>query len=147
MLCKIVDNRNKKIPNISFPLCLFISQVFYSLPKADRVKMLLETACHELYLTTELTAGDIVHQNNFGSFRVFLAFLKRRVLSLSVMARDSVAEKERQRRQRFSLNRLTNSYQDEINKVFDYTIVMYIVLIKTRFHIIIILFILFKYFI
>ncbi|XP_066933669.1 uncharacterized protein [Clytia hemisphaerica] len=68
---------NKIIPN-----CVS-SKVFYSLPKTERIQLLLETACHELYLTTHLTALDVIQQRNFSHFRIFLTYLKSCVPSQS----------------------------------------------------------------
>ena len=73
--------------------------------------MLLETACHELYLTTELTSSDIILQNNFKSFRIFLTYLKTRLsASSSGLVRGTTGEQ--QNRKKFTLNELTTTYDN-----------------------------------
>ena len=91
-------------------------QVFYPLTNADRVNMVLETACHELYLTTDLTANDIISQNNFKSFRVFLTYLKTRLSTTSSRVTHGAKLRnkiEQENLKQFSLNQLTTTtYRD-----------------------------------
>ena len=86
----------------------FSLQIFFASSIHDRIQLLLEVACDELYLTTEITSDDIVNQTNYRCFRVFLTFLKS-----CLKKKPSVSKNERKTRDgmvctRISLNELTS---------------------------------------
>ena len=53
----------------------------------------------------------MVRQNNFNSFRLFLTYLKTRIVTSSITSRRSVNNEGEE----FTLNQLTNSYMEADN--------------------------------
>ena len=85
--------------------------------------MILEIACHELYLTTDLTANDIILQKNFKSFRVFLTYLKSRLSTTSSSVAHGAKARNRKgqgNKKQFSLNQLTTTTYHDVSIV-EYT--------------------------